>query len=127
YIWSATLPRAFRPEADGTPQWSRDLLASEPVLVTEPKQVVTYRINPKAVWSDGKPITWEDFQAQWKVLNGSNKAYQISAANGYEDIENVARGKDDREAVVTFKHHYADWQALFDPFYPASMFKTPEM
>ena len=45
-----------------------------PTLVTEPKQVVTYNINPKAIWYDGTPITWEDFDWQWRALNGSNKA-----------------------------------------------------
>jgi glutathione transport system substrate-binding protein len=38
-----------------------DYLASEPTLVTDPQQVVTYEINPKAHWSNGTPITWEDF------------------------------------------------------------------
>ena len=70
----------------------RDFLASEPKLTTEPKQVVTYKINPKAIWYDGTPITWQDFDWQWKALNGTSKAYQIASANGYEDIENVQRG-----------------------------------
>ena len=80
-----------------TPIWNPDYLASEPTLVTEPKQVVTYNINPKAIWYDGTPITWEDFHWQWRAQNGTNKAYQISSSNGYSDIENVARGRDDRE------------------------------
>ena len=91
--------------------WNRDYLASEPALTTDPKQVVTYEINPKARWYDGTPITWEDFYWQWKATNGTNKAYQISSANGYEDIENVERGKDDREVIVTFKRKFADWQS----------------
>ena len=61
--------------------------------VTEPKQVVTYKINPKAIWYDGTPITWEDFFWQWKANNGTDKAYQISSANGYEDIESVQQGQ----------------------------------
>ena len=28
--------------------------------------------------------------------------------------------EDEREVVVTFKHHFADWQSLFFPFYPSS-------
>ena len=28
--------------------------------------------------------------------------------------------------IVTFKHKYADWQAVFNPFYPASTNKDPE-
>jgi peptide/nickel transport system substrate-binding protein len=126
FIVNALVPSAFHIQPNGAPRWNADVLASEPVLVTEPHQVVTYRFNPKARWDDGTPITWEDFYWQWKATNGSDKAYQISSASGYEDIENVARGHDDLEVVVTFKHKYADWQAIFDPFYPASLNKTPQ-
>jgi glutathione transport system substrate-binding protein len=127
YLWSATMPRVFLLEADGTPRWNPDLLASDPAVVTDPTQIITFSINPKARWSDGKPITWDDFDWQWKALNGTNKAYQIAAANGYEDIASVAKGKDDREVVVTFKHHYADWKALFDPLYPVAVNKSPQV
>ena len=110
-----------------TPIWNPDYLASEPVLVTEPKQVVTYNINPKASWYDGTPMTWEDFHWHWRALNGSNKAYQISSSTGYSDIESVTRGRDDREVVVTFKNKFADWQALFYALLPASTTKSPKI
>jgi peptide/nickel transport system substrate-binding protein len=127
YLLMALAPATFNVTADSTPVWSRDLLASEPTLVTEPAQVVTYRINPKAIWDDGTPITWQDFYWQWRALNGTNPAYRIAAANGYEDIANVVKGSDDREVVVTFKHKYADWQNIFRPLYPASLNKSPQM
>ena len=90
-------------DAAGNPIWNRDLLASEPTLVLEPKQVVTFVFNPRAAWYDGAPFTWEDFYWQWRANNGSDSRYQISSANGWEAIENIARGRDDREAVVTFQ------------------------
>jgi peptide/nickel transport system substrate-binding protein len=126
-IDAAFLPRTFTVDANATPHWDPDYLASDPILTRDPKQVVTYRINPKAIWYDGTPITWQDFYWQWKAMNGTDKRYQISSANGYEDIENVERGKDEREVVVTFKHHYADWQAVFNPVYPASTNKSPDV
>lgn len=127
YVIAALMPSAFRTDPGGTPMWNPDLLASEPLLVTEPKQVVTYRINPRAVWYDGTPITWQDFQAQWQATNGRNTDFQISASNGYADVESVARGQDDREVIVTFAHPFADWQALFDPLYPASTNRDPKV
>jgi peptide/nickel transport system substrate-binding protein len=125
-ILAAVLPAAFEFDATGLPVWNPDVLASEPQLVTEPEQVVTFRINPDAAWYDGTPITWEDFYWQWMASNGGNEAYRISVAQGYEDIASVARGADDREVVVTFKHPYSDWQALFSPFFPASTNQDPE-
>jgi len=126
-VIAALMPSTFVGDAGATQHWNKNYLASEPVLVTTPKQVVTYEINPKAVWSDGTPITWQDFLWEWKALNGTDKAYQIAGSNGYEDIEDVARGKDDREVIVTFKHPYADWQAPFNPLYPAATNKSPKM
>jgi peptide/nickel transport system substrate-binding protein len=127
YVISALMPVTYTSDAAGTPLWSRDYLASEPVLMTEPKQVVTYRINPKAAWYDGTPITWEDFHWQWRASNGTDKRYRISSANGYEDIESVAKGKDDREVVVTYKTRFADWQSMFSPMYPVSTNKDPKI
>ena len=127
YSKFALMPRIYLFDAGSAPIWNPDYLASEPVLVTEPKQVVTYNINPKAIWYDGTPITWEDFHWQWRAQNGSNKAYQISASTGYSDIENVARGRDDREVIVTFKNKHADWQSLFYGLYPASTNKSPQI
>lgn len=120
-------PRIFLNDAGGNPYWNPDYLVSDPIVVTEPKQVVTYNINPKASWYDGTPITWEDFHGHWRALNGSNKAYQISSSTGYSDIETVARGRDDREVVVTFKTKYADWQPLFYALLPASTTKSPKI
>ncbi len=117
-VMDALLPQFFVIDAAGNPIWNKDYLAAEPVLKTDPKQVITFEINPKAAWADGSPITWEDLLWQWKANNGDNKDYKISSSNGWKDIESVAKGKDDREAVVTFKNKYADWQTLFNIFYP---------
>jgi peptide/nickel transport system substrate-binding protein len=127
YSKLALMPRIYRADAGGTPVWNPDYLASEPTLRTEPKQVITYNINPKAIWYDGTPITWEDFHWQWRARNGSNPAYQISSSTGYADIESVERGRDDREVIVTFKNKYADWQAMFYGLYPASTTKSPKI
>jgi peptide/nickel transport system substrate-binding protein len=127
YSKFALMPRVFLFDAGSAPVWNPDYLASEPVLVTEPTQVVTYNINPKAIWYDGTPITWEDFHWQWRSQNGSNKAFQISSSTGYSDIQNVTRGRDDREVIVTFKNKYADWQSLFYGLYPASTTKSPDI
>ncbi len=127
HVIAALMPSVFFTDAAGTPRWNRDLLAAEPTLTIQPQQVVVYRINPKAAWYDGTPITWEDFHWQWRAQNGTNKAYRIASSNGYSDIASVERGADDREAVVTFKHHYADGQGLFYPLYPASTNRDPKI
>jgi peptide/nickel transport system substrate-binding protein len=119
-ISRATLPYPFIGTADGELRLNPDFLVSAEVTSPEP-QVVTYTINPKATWSDGTPITWRDFEAYWRSCNGSDPAYQVAGTTGYSDISSVARGADDRQAVVTFRQRFAEWKALFDPFLPASL------
>jgi peptide/nickel transport system substrate-binding protein len=121
----AILPTWFIGTADGGMRVNPDYATSVELTSTSP-QVVTYTINPKATWSDGSPIDWQDFAAYWKANNGSNPAFQTSGTTGYVNISSVARGVDDRQAVVTFGKTFAEWQGLFNPFSPASLNATPE-
>ena len=50
----ATMPRAFRVASDGSTTVNTDYFTNVE-LTSESPQVVTYTINPKAVWSDGTP------------------------------------------------------------------------
>ena len=124
-VVGALLPSLFGFDAEGRPTVNKDYLDSAELTARDPRQVVTYRINRKAAWDDGTPITAADFAAQWKALSGSNPAYRIASSSGYEQIETVAPGADDREVVVTFRRPYADWKALFSPLYPASTNNDP--
>jgi peptide/nickel transport system substrate-binding protein len=107
-----TMPRAFRIAADGTPILNTDYFTKVELTSTNP-QVVTYTINPKAVWSDGTPITWEDLQSQINAMSGKDKAFAIAATNGADRVAKVERGVDDRQAVITFTKPWADWKGMF--------------
>ncbi|WP_309234663.1 ABC transporter family substrate-binding protein [Nocardia sp. XZ_19_385] len=95
-------------------------------LTSTSPQRITYTINPKAVWSDGSPITWEDLRSQAHALSGKDTGFQVSATHGYSRVEKVERGADDRQAVVTFAKHYAEWRGLFNPLMPKESTATPQ-
>lgn len=118
-ILPALLPAMFIGNPDGTLRINPDYLVSAELTSPNP-QTVTYTINPKATWSDGTPITWRDFEAQWKALNGTNTAFQIASKTGYENIGSVTRGSDDKQVVVRFARTFAEWKSLFSFLYPAS-------
>jgi peptide/nickel transport system substrate-binding protein len=118
-------PVLFRSDAQGVEHPDTDYLVSAKVTSTSP-QVVTYTLNPKARWSDGKPLGWLDFKAQWMALNGENPAYEAADTSGYDDIASVAQGADAHQVKVTFKQTYADWQRLFTPLFPAAAYSTPK-
>lgn len=111
-ILRPTLPRAFIVGPDGSTTVNHDYFTDIQLTSTDP-QVVTYTINPKAVWTDGTPITWEDIAAQVKATTGKDPAYQIASPNGSERVASVTRGVDDRQAVMTFNSHYAEWRGMF--------------
>ena len=69
----ATMPRAFLIAPDGSTTVNTDYFTNVELTSTDP-QVVTYTINPKAVWSDGTPITWEDIASQINATSGKDKA-----------------------------------------------------
>ncbi|MDI5963835.1 ABC transporter family substrate-binding protein [Streptomyces sp. SL13] len=117
-------PTLFLADAHGVEQPDPNYLLSAKVTSTSP-QVVTYTLNPKARWSDGKQLSWRDFQAQWKALNGTDHAFQGADPTGYDQIGSVVRGANDQQAKVTFTHAYADWKRLFNPLFPASAYSTP--
>jgi peptide/nickel transport system substrate-binding protein len=102
-----------------------DYLTSAEVATTGGKQVVTLKINPKAKWSNGRAITWEDFQTQWKALRSADNGFTISSSTGYERVGSVAKGADDKEVVVTFDKPFGEWKSLFDPLYPKETQDTP--
>ena len=124
-VVGALLPSLFGFDSEARPIMNKDYLDSAELTARDPRQVVTYRLNRRAAWDDGTPITEADFEAQWKAMSGSNPAYRIASSSGYDQIDRVARGVDDREVVVTFRRPYADWKALFSPLYPASTNSDP--
>ncbi|MFI2644603.1 ABC transporter family substrate-binding protein [Streptomyces sp. NPDC018610] len=123
-IAQAVLPAMFRIDAEGRPQRDADYLDSARVVETEPKQVVVYRLNQQAVWSDGREIGAADFAAQWRALSGKDSAYWTARNAGYDRIEKVERGANDLEVRVTFARPYADWKSLFSPLYPKDVTGT---
>lgn len=119
-IESRLLLTPFRTYPDFTIHYDQDLLASEPTTATvDGKFTVTYKVNPKAVWSDGQPVTWQDFQFSWDIQKSSDPKKGGCAAllgtTGYDLISGVAQGADDHTAVVTYSKPYGDWKGVFAP------------
>ncbi|MFF6993414.1 ABC transporter family substrate-binding protein [Streptomyces sp. NPDC008313] len=125
-IAGAVLPSMYRLDATGRPQRNPDFLESAKVVEREPRQVVLYRLNQQAVWSDGREIGAADFVAQWRALSGRDTAYWTARNAGYDRIEKIERGKNDLEVRVTFSKPYADWKALFSPLYSKDVTGTPD-
>ena len=94
-----TLPGAFITQADGSLKLNTDYFTSAEVTKSDP-QVVTYTINPKAVWSDGTPITWEDIASMANAQSGKDTRYKIAAPCGIEAGETIVTLLPGRDHLV---------------------------
>lgn len=91
-----------------------DLVTGEPevVVADDGTQTITYSINPKAVWSDGEPITSADFAyTALQIRDGDD----IFDKTGYDRITAVD-SSDPATAVVTLNSAYAGWRTLFSVY-----------
>jgi peptide/nickel transport system substrate-binding protein len=113
-----TMPSALIPlkQADGSYKYEPGpVLSGMPTLKTTPVQTITYNINPKAVWSDGVPITCDDFKYTWQQIATGKNIYDPT---GYTGIANVDC-TNEAQPVVTYKQGqtYSGWMQLFSAAY----------
>ena len=71
--------------------------------------VVTFKLNPKAVWDDGTPITSADVDFTWQAIM---KTTGSQGTLGYDKIKSIDT-TDPQKAIITFTEVFADWQDLF--------------
>ncbi len=118
-VASLVLPSAFVMAADGTVGTDPDVVDWVAVTSLDPF-TVTYLLDRKASWSDGTPITAEDFsylRDQLLVQPGT------VASAGYRLISAI-RSRDAGKTVdVEFSAPFPQWRSLFSPLLPSHLLK----
>ncbi|KQB85728.1 ABC transporter family substrate-binding protein [Corynebacterium lowii] len=112
-LWSWYMPQPALSDSEGTYAPNPNYLTDVTSEVIDGKTVVTYTINPEATYNDGTPMDWRTYENTWRINNGKDEAYQIAASDGYNQIESVTAGENDKQAVVTYSHIYPWWNGLF--------------
>jgi peptide/nickel transport system substrate-binding protein len=116
------LPYTFTTQPDLKAVLNENLLVSAEQTSTNP-QTIVYEIKPEAGWSDGTPITAQDFVFQWKTMNGTDCTACSAATNsGYDQIESITGSNGGKTVTMVMAEPYADWKNLFasgTPMYPA--------
>lgn len=117
-IWSYYNPQLamYTPRGEFSP--NHDYVTDIKEDTSSGKTVLTYTINPRAVYNDGTPIDWRAFENTWKANNGTDEDYIPSSTEGYKLIESVTPGENDKQAVVTFSQVYPWWKGLFSILLP---------
>lgn len=70
FVLAPVLPSAFVVNGNGQAVYDPATITQAELQSTNP-QTVVYTINPKAVWSDGAPLTAQDFVATWRLERGA--------------------------------------------------------
>jgi peptide/nickel transport system substrate-binding protein len=124
-IW----PSVFIVQPNLKPVLDTDVVTSAQVVKTSP-QTIVYKINPKATWSDGTPISAEDFIYNWQAQSGNpkykdvgGKAFLPATTAGYSQIQSVTSSDGGKTATVVFAKPFGDWQSLFTSMIPAHIAK----
>jgi peptide/nickel transport system substrate-binding protein len=91
-IW----PSPFLLDQNAKFELDKNIVTSATSALVGGKQVVTYTINPKAVWSDGTPLTADDFIYMFQASSGDPQytdvggaPYDVAGNAGYNQIESV--------------------------------------
>ncbi|MGD2039864.1 MAG: peptide ABC transporter substrate-binding protein [Anaerolineae bacterium] len=78
--------------------------------VSEDGMVITMNLRDDIVWSDGTPITAEDFVFTYEMIVSPNNA--VASVYPYDYLASV-EAPDERTVVMTFSEPFAPWQTWF--------------
>ena len=118
-------PPVFRLHPDYSVQLNSELMDSATQTSADP-QTIVYKIKQEAAWSDGTPVSADDFIYLWKNLNGSVKDNDVASTTGYDQIKSVKGSDDGKTVTVVFAEPFTDWKSLFYGLLPAHyMEKVP--
>ncbi len=122
-LLSSVLPSAYIINPKLIPEVNTDLLLSVEAISPSPL-VIQYVINPKAVWSDGVPVSADDFIYAWQSQRGdgidvNGRPDQVASTLGYRDVESIHPSNHGETVTVKFSTPYTDWRDMFDHMVPA--------
>jgi peptide/nickel transport system substrate-binding protein len=123
-----TWPSVFVIQPNLSLALNTNVVTSATVTNTNP-QTVVYQINPKATWSDGTPISAQDFIYNWQAQSGNpaykdvgGKPFLPAGTAGFSSIKSVTSSNNGKTATVVFAKPFGDWKSLYGagtPMIPA--------
>lgn len=93
------------------PYAAEEIPSAENGGVSEDGLTITYKLKPCIFWSDGEPITANDFVFNWKAA--MDPANAPVSRGGWDKIASV-EAPDDQTVVITFSELYPSWPTVFN-------------
>ncbi len=118
-VASLVLPSTFVMTSAGLLTADGEVIDDAAVTSQDPF-TVTYTLDRDASWSDGTPVTAEDFSYLWAQMQ-----VQPGTVNpaGYQLISEVRSRNAGKTVEVQFSAPFPDWRTLFSPLLPSHLMK----
>ena len=97
-------------EKNETIPWiAKEIPTKENGGISADDKTITYKLREDAKWSDGQPITADDYVFTWQmIMSDKNK---VQTRNPFDPYVDKVEAKDKTTLVVTFNEPFAPWQA----------------
>jgi len=87
-----------------------DLAAGPAQLISKKPETLLVKISPKAVWSDGKPITVDDVIFTWKTE--INPKWDIASRSGWDSVKSITKVGNNKTLKIVFAKPYGPWKVM---------------
>ncbi|MDQ6656743.1 MAG: ABC transporter substrate-binding protein [Actinomycetota bacterium] len=118
-VVSLVLPSVSTVNAKGETAFDSNVVTSALVTKTVPF-TVSYRLSRDAAWSDGTPVTADDFRYLQQQMVSAVATTGAAAYRSISEIDSMDAGK---TVKVVFSSRVHDWQQMFSPLLPAHLLK----
>ena len=108
-IWSCWALE-YDDQNEAFPRLVTEIPSTENGGVSEDGLTITLHLRDDIVWSDGTPITAEDFVFTYQMY--MDPANAVASQYPYDHLESV-EAPDERTVVMRFKEPFAPWEAWF--------------
>ncbi|HWC38964.1 MAG TPA: ABC transporter family substrate-binding protein [Acidimicrobiales bacterium] len=129
-IMDRVWPQVFLLDSQGIPHLDTNFVKTAELDRLTP-QTVVYQIDDRATWSDGVPITADDFVYNWQAQSGDplytdvgGRPFDAVSIAGYSQIASVTGSNRGKTVTVVFKTPYGSWESLFNNLIPAHIART---
>src|SRR4051794_33928685 len=127
-VTNGIYPNVYVPQPDYSLKLNTDLMDGDPQFTAAAAgapQKIVYKIQQNAKWSDGTPITADDFIYLWQTQNGSDPNVDTASTTGYSQLASVVGSDNGKTVTATFKpdQPFSDWKSLFTSLLPAHVAK----
>ncbi|GAB3699640.1 ABC transporter family substrate-binding protein [Mariniluteicoccus flavus] len=112
-VRGAFLPTFFTYDATGVAKPNPAYVTSAEETSQSPT-VVALKLNQRAVWGDGTPISAKDVIATWSACNGRSQGFRCSTDLGFPQIADVKQGATEQDVTITFTQANPGWRQTFD-------------